>query len=682
MRKIFLLLAAIGLMTGCKDQCPTNNREVKNIQPKTIETTISVLVEKYPDEKFRITRGVQQAAALWRLSDGSEADFQQFCETYFIADSKELETVFHKISRNLEILLGRFNQITVALLEPLHLDLGPLHTIDHIFGAYSVSAHLWDDLYENKVAFIVALNFPHYSLAEKNEMGAQWSRLQWAYARMGDLFTARVPASLQQSLAEINTKADSYIADYNIYVGNLITDDGKTLFPADMKLLSHWNLRDEIKSNYANKENGLKKQRMIYCVMQRVIDQTIPEMVINSNQYQWNPFTNEVLLNGQKQEAKSEPNTRYHIVNAFFREYLKHDIYYNQCNTYIKRAFDDGMEISQEEVERLFVQYVSSPLTKQVGELISKRLGRPLEPFDIWYDGFKARSSMDQTMLDAKTQKLYPNAEAFEKAIPTILQKLGYKPDRAHYLAEKIVVDPARGSGHAWGAAMKGDVAHLRTRIGKEGMNYKGYNIAIHELGHNVEQTISLYDVDYYMLQGVPNTAFTEALAFMFQKRDLQILGLEQNDPMVQHLNTLDQFWSMYEIMGVSLVDMRVWKWLYANPNATDEQLKNHVLEIAKEVWNNYYAPVFGMRDQTILAIYSHMIASPLYLSAYPFGLLIDFQLEQYIADKSFPNEVDRIFKLGRLTPDYWMKQAVGQTINLEPIFAATQKALDVVSKQ
>ena len=68
---------------------------------------------------------------------------------------------------------------------------------------------------------------------------------------------------------------------------------------------------------------------------------------------------------------------------------------------------------------------------------------------------------------------------------------------------------------------MKGQRSRLRTRIPSQGMDYKGYNIAIHEFGHNVEQTISLYDVDYYMLNGVPNTAFTEALAFVFQKETL-----------------------------------------------------------------------------------------------------------------------------------------------------------------
>ena len=58
---------------------------------------------------------------------------------------------------------------------------------------------------------------------------------------------------------------------------------------------------------------------------------------------------------------------------------------------------------------------------------------------------------------------------------------------------------------------MRDEKAHLRTRVGADGMDYKGFNIAVHEMGHNVEQTVSLTDIDHTLLQGVPNTAFTEA---------------------------------------------------------------------------------------------------------------------------------------------------------------------------
>ena len=111
-------------------------------------------------------------------------------------------------------------------------------------------------------------------------------------------------------------------------------------------------------------------------------------------------------------------------------------------------------------------------------------------------------------------------------------------------------------------------------------MDYKGYNIAVHEFGHNVEQTISMYDVDNYMMSGVPNTAFTEALAFLFQSRDLFLLDINQENKEAEKMQTLDAAWSLMEIMGVSMVEMKVWKWLYENPEATPAASKRSNIKI------------------------------------------------------------------------------------------------------
>jgi oligoendopeptidase F len=211
----------------------------------------------------------------------------------------------------------------------------------------------------------------------------------------------------------------------------------------------------------------------------------------------------------------------------------------------------------------------------------------------------------------------------------------------------------------------------------EEGMDYKGYNIAVHEFGHNVEQTISVHMVDNYFINGIPNTAFTEALAFMFQSRDLELLGMKEDDPMKEHLDVLDFFWNNFEMMGVSLVDMNVWKWMYDNPDASEEQLKDAVISIAVDIWNEYFASVFGERDIPLLAVYSHMIQSPLYLSNYPYGRLIMFQLEEYMQDKDFAAEVIRIFSIGNLTPRHWMDKAVGEQISNRPMFNAVEKALE-----
>jgi len=648
------------------------------IPPLTVKNSIESLTAKYGlAAKYRISKGVQQTAAFWTLKDGSSKEFENFCNENFINDAIELNLVFQKLSTNLEILMGYYNKISVDLKLPLHLDMGKLLPIDETFGAYDVSAHFNDDMFNNKIAFITLLNFPFYSLKEKTELGKTWNRQQWAYARIGDLFTSRVPAELLLKVADAQTTADTYISDYNIMMGYLLDKKGKALFPESMKLITHWGLRDELKSNYT--KAGLEKQQMIYEVMKHIIYQDIPSTVINNNKLQWNPYTNKVFENNKEIAAKPEPDTRYLQLLNNFKALKAVDVYSPQYPTFIQRAFDQGMEIPQQDVEKLFIEFISSPQVKQVANLISKRLNRKLQAFDIWYDGFKARSTINEDELTALTKAKYPTRDAFENDLPDILLKLGFTKENAEFITSKVRVDASRGAGHAQGAAMKSDKARLRTRIGADGMNYKGYNIAVHEFGHNVEQTISLQNVDYYILNGVPNTAFTEALAFIFQKRDLELLGIKNPDVNKEHTAALDNFWACYEIMGVSLVDMNVWKWLYQHPDATPLQLKEIVVSISKEIWNKYYAPVFGIKDQPILAIYSHMIDAPLYLSAYPVGHLIDFQLERQMFGKNFAEEVMRIYANGRVIPQIWMKNAVGKEISIQPMMDATTEALKIV---
>src|SRR5512140_1760569 len=103
------------------------------------------------------------------------------------------------------------------------------------------------------------------------------------------------------------------------------------------------------------------------------------------------------------------------------------------------------------------------------------------------------------------------------------------------------------------------------------------------------------------MMSGVRNIGFTEALAFVFQGRDLMLLGMKEDNPDKEKMQTLDKAWSLMEIIGVGMVEMKVWKWLYANPDATPAQLKTQTISVATEIWNKYFAPVLGVRDSPIL---------------------------------------------------------------------------------
>jgi hypothetical protein len=326
---------------------------------------------------------------------------------------------------------------------------------------------------------------------------------------------------------------------------------------------------------------------------------------------------------------------------------------------------------------------LTSPLAARVAALAQQRLGRPLEPHDLWWNGFVARGKIPESELDAKTRARYPNREAFARDVPRLLRDLGFTAERARYLSERIIVDPSRGAGHALQAARRGDFPHLRTRVEKTGMNYKGYNIAVHELGHNVEQVFSLYDVDHTLLAGVPNTAFTEALAFVFQAQDLPLLGYPRPTAESERLRVLNDYWQTFEIAGVALVDIAVWHWMYEHPRATLPELRKATMAIARDTWNRYYAPILGGRDSLLLGIYSHMINYPLYLFNYPLGHLIAFQIEEHLRKpdaggkpRALGPEFERMARFGAVSPDLWMEHATGAPVSSAPLLRATEAAL------
>ena len=648
------------------------------------------LAAKYGDaQRPRISRGLHQLMEYWRTQDGDAAIFEQFVTANFAGDQATLDTLFDRYQRLLEQLQGHMHEIQREFRQQADLDLGPMLPLDEVFAGYDPSAHVLDDFFDNKLAFVVLLNFPLTTLQQRLAEGPRWSRRQWAEARLAQLFDKRIPGEVNLAISQAVAQADHYIAEYNIWMYHVLDADGQRLFPPKLRLLSHWNLRDEIKADYADQKSGPAKQRVIQQVMERIVTQTIPQVVINNPQVDWNPFTNEVTPAAKKDsEAGSaaradnarEPSTRYAILLKTYQAARKADPYSPTAPSLIARRFDEDREIPEARVKGMLEQVVSSPLVSVVAKLIQARLGRPLEPFDVWYDGFRPRSTHTEAELDALVAKRYPDSQAYQKDIPNLLMRLGFSPDRARFLADHIVVDPARGSGHAMGAEMRAEKAHLRTRVEKSGMNYKGFNIAVHEMGHNVEQTFSLNNVDSTLLKGVPNTAFTEALAFVFQGHDLELLGLAAPDAKSEAMKTLNDFWATYEISGVALVDMAVWHWMYDHPDATPDQLRDATLQIAKELWNRYYAPIFGKKDVVLLGVYSHMIDSFLYLPDYPIGHMIAHQIEEQMKKAgAIGPEFERMATMGRVTPDLWMENASGKPVGPDALLSATERALNII---
>lgn len=668
---IFLLALALASCSILGAQEPA-----KLIDTATLQKVKTELLQKYGgNEKFRIERGVVQVADLWRAEDGGSGEFAAFCRENFVAAGEPLAALFKKLEFYSEAIGGHFAEMSLDKDQPVDLDWGEITPLDIAMNGFDPSAHLSEDMFQARLAFISLLNFPVYTLAEKAAQGPQWDRRQWAYARTAGVNTTRLPAAVNQAISARMAEAGRYISDYNIYMGSILGPDDKPLFPADMKLICHWGIRDELKARYADKQ-GLVKQHAIYRLMERIIRQEIPEVMVNSGRYQWNPFSNKVYNQGKRVETVREPDTRYKTFLSTFQAMRLMDAYSPLYPDHIRRSFDVSREIPEKEVEAMFRELLAAPQVKKVAALVGRRLGRKLQPFDIWYPGLRTGAAVAEEDLDRIVRTKYPDAAAFEKDLPAILVTLGFTPERAAYIAARVQVDPARGSGHNAQAQSRKFKSRLRTRVAAGGMNYKGYNIALHEFGHAVENVLDLHLIDHYSLAGVPNGAFTEALAFIFQERDLEVLGIAEKDPRQREMKVLDTFWSAYEIMGVSLVDMQAWHWLYDHPQATPGQLKEAVMAIAKGVWNQYYAPVFGVRDQVILAVYSHMIDYTLYLPHYALGNVIQFQLEDYLKDKVLGPEMERMCAAGNILPQLWMKNAVGTEISVKPLLKAVDRAL------
>lgn len=656
-----------------------------SIGPDMVRKAVERLTAKHGErEAGRIHRGVEQVAQRWWEEDGGGKAFIEFCEQSFLADPEQLAAAFQRLQDIQEQVDGRIHEIRRDVLTPIDTDTGDISPLDRLLADLDLAPHIDDNLFKTKVAFLALLNFPVHSLQERLEQGGSWDRETWARSRMMDRFALRVPAPVAQQVTRVATSAEQYIASYNIRLDRLLGEQGERLFPEGLSLISHWGLRDELAAHYVTPD-GLARQRTIYKVMERIVSQEIPAAVIDNAALLWNPFTNEVrpVEEGKTDGADltaREPDTRYAHLLSYFQAARQFDPLSPTAPTFIARRFERDRQMLVEEAEALLVSVLESREVHDLGRLIESRLGRPLEPFDIWYAGFKSRGTHSEETLDRTVRERFPSLEAFQAGLPEVLEALGFAPDKARWLADHIVVDPARGAGHALPAQRRQDKTHLRTRVPRGGMSYQGFNVALHELGHNVEEVFSLNGIDHWWLAGIPNNAFTEAIAFIFQHRDLEMLGLQTAGEEARHVDALGTLWNTYEVSGVSLVDLRVWQWMYAHPEATPAELREAALGIAREAWNRWFAPVFGVRDSEILAIYSHMIVYGLYLPDYAIGHIIAFQVARHVKAETFGTEIERITRQGRVTPDLWMRGAVGSPVSAGALLAAAREALAAIT--
>jgi HAMP domain-containing protein len=643
---------------------------------ETVSTdqAIDALLEMHGEShRQRITEGVARLALHWTPEDGDEAALADFCREYYVADVKEHTRLVDRFETMLQTVQGHLYEIQRTNRRWADLRGDEFPPIDDLMAKFDPAPDLSDQFYRQKIAFVALLNFNRPDLATMIKEGDTWSINQWAEIRLCQVFGPRIPSEVSDLARELGHEASMFVSQFHIPVDRMVDADGKKWFEQGRKLIAHWLVRDEIKSAY-NDPGGLAKQRALAWVMARHIDGTIPEAVMSGEANgDWDPQANTVdggdpgpLLGTVRYERWLDMLT---VAKAYDKHHVEHP-------TAIARKFELAREIPEEEVERLLIELLSAPVRTDLAAYMSKRLGRPLEAFDIYYD--ELAQGKPSAEMNERVRTLCADEKELQAKLPEILRGLGYTDEDADFLGRRIRIEIAKGAGHAMRPGLVEYDAWLRTsRLEKE-VGWDGFDTAMHEMGHNLEQLISTHFVPRPALRNVPNTACTEAFAFLYQSLAKRVLGIEPDpdEPDSFDIDTVQTMLAACQIAGPSLVELYVWRWLYENPDATPEAFRDQLIAISDDVWAKYYQAHFGDDPYHILGAYQHMVAYSLYLPDYTLGHIISHQIRSHMRGKDLAAETKRICGLGRFTPELWMTKAVGRGISAAALIEDTAAAL------
>lgn len=626
-------------------------------------------------ERDRIRRGLAQVAARWTVEDGDTAAFMDFCQARFVPRGSQLTLLVERLETLSELLGGHLYELHRRLRRWSDLVGQDLPAVDDLLATFNPAPDLADQLYRQRLAFVALLNLRRPSLAEMLAEGDGWSTEEWAEARLAKAPGARIPAALDERRRQVYHQASSFVDRFHVPVDGLADAAGRSWFQPGRKLIAHWLIREQIKAGYAQ-EDGLALQRSLAWVMARHVRGEVPKALLDGSAAgaSWDPASNR--LGGQAlDDAALNGTERYEHLRAHFALARQLDTHYPEHPTALDRVFQLQREIPEEEVEALLTGLLESPERAALTDLVRRRLGRPLEAFDIYFEDLQP--DLPQADLNQRLRERFPDLAAFERGLPELLRQLGYEDQEADFLGTRIRVDCAKGAGHAMPPSLAEYPAWLRTNSLDTELGWDGYDTAMHELGHNLEQLYSFHHTPRLALRGVPNNACTEAFAFLYQNLGRQVLGLMPEGAADEHadLAAAQTALAACQIAGPALLELRTWRWLYRHPDADVGALRAEVLRLAEELWEAHYAAHYGADPYHILAAYQHMVAYPLYLPDYALGHIISYQIAAHLRGRDLAAETRRICSIGRLTPALWMQRAVGAPISVAPLMRDAARA-------
>ncbi|MBE0675178.1 MAG: hypothetical protein IH591_10990, partial [Bacteroidales bacterium] len=538
--------------------------------------------------------------------------------------------------------------------------------------------------YSSGLAYFLKLNYPVWSLAEKRQMSGDWDRNQWVMSAIGSYYPGKKVAR-NPILASKQSEFRGYMDTYFFDMERIMDAKGNYPFKDKISLHSHRGLRDNTKEEYT-KPGGFQRQKLTGDILEKIFTGDVPAEFLSDRGTRWNLYKNELFVveNNKLKKVKDytpEADKRYVGLKNLFSMEQAVDSAYGDGSTYITRKFE-GARLTVEETEKIIVEFLSSPLARDVSALIQKRLNRKLYPFDVWYSGFQEQSYYSAAHLDSLTRSRYPFPQALEDDIKNILIRMGFPESEAGFIGTHVDVHSVVSGGYSNQPQARGSKALMTTMFGVEGLDYKGFRVAMHELGHVVCGIYSTSEVDNFLLAGVPTGGITEGFAEVLAYKNIEGLGLfpysgEEKD----HLLALATFWYLYEMGGNALTDIRTWKWMYENPDASVSDLKNAVLDISAEIWNSYFSENFGgVRDSHILSVYNHFITGDLYLFNYFLGGIVSYQLADAYGRGDLATGLKEACREGETLPEIWMQKAVGTGFSLKPLFGGVRGAVDYYS--
>lgn len=635
---------------------------------------ISALIAMHGEpHRARIERGVRQCARRWTAADGDQQAFEAFCRASFIADPAKLPALLDRLEAAMEWIGGHLYEMRRNLRRWSDIAGEEFPGVDDMLATFDPAPDLSEQLYRQRLAFVALLNLDRADLRTMLSHGAAWSTDDWAAVRIAQQFGARIPSSLNDRARDVAHRCSRWVSGFHIPVGRLVDSTGSRWYGAERALLTHWLVREEIKAQ-GTMADGLPRQRALAHVLARAIDGSIPDDVMERRSASdWDAARNTlggtpVAGDGSRHGEGVMGPVRYERWIEQFRLAQEFDAHHPDHPTAIARKFELAREMPESDVERLLTDLLDSPAREALSGWLAKRLGRPLEAFDIYFED--VGDDTDAGALNAAVRAKFPDEGAFERALPHVLRGLGFSAKDADDLGSRIRVEIARGSGHAMRPALPQFDAWLRTsRLAGE-LGWDGFDTAMHELGHNLEQLCSTLRVARPALRNVPNTACTEAFAFLYQSLGRRVLGIEPpgGTARAHAADAVATMLATCQIAGPSLLELHIWRWLYAHPAADAASLRAEVLATADRLWARHYERHYGPDPYRLLAAYQHMIGHPLYLADYAIGHVMSHQIRDYIKGRDIAQETIRITSIGRLTPDLWMRRATGAPLTAEPL--------------